>query len=121
MAKDQLEGENVRQVMISVWHDKYLTHLTGMDADFPWEQYSTHTSRWYICLQAELKHKLSERNKLLSEYEVSSSIIHTSVHLLDTYTYMPTYVIHLSVTIAANRAEGPNTAAATAEDRWSAA
>lgn len=30
---------------------------------------------------------------------------------------MPTYVIHLSVTIAANRAEGPNTAAAAAEDR----
>uniref|UniRef100_A0A8C4I384 DIX domain containing 1a n=1 Tax=Dicentrarchus labrax TaxID=13489 RepID=A0A8C4I384_DICLA len=30
---------------------------------------------------AELKHKLSERNKLLTEYEVSSFIIYTSMHL----------------------------------------
>ncbi|KAI3354166.1 hypothetical protein L3Q82_018707, partial [Scortum barcoo] len=45
---------------------------------------------------AELKHKLSERNKLLSEYEVSSFIIYTSVHTFDTYMHLPTPVIHLS-------------------------
>lgn len=74
---------------------KYFTCLTH-GCRFMWEQYSTHTSRCCICLQAELKHKLSERNKLLSEYEVESFIIYTSMHSLDTYMRVQTPVIHLS-------------------------
>lgn len=74
---------------------KYLTRLT-LGSRFMWAQYSPRISHCHICLQAELKHKLSERNKLLSEYEVCSFIIYTSLHSLDAYMHVQTSVIHLS-------------------------
>lgn len=80
MAKDQLEGENVRQAMISVWHDEIFDPFDLRAAGFKCENYSAHISPRYDCLQAELKRKLSERNKLLSEYEVLSFIIYVSVY-----------------------------------------
>ncbi|PWA22110.1 hypothetical protein CCH79_00010318 [Gambusia affinis] len=67
MAKDQLEGENVRQVMISFFN--LIKYLAGMQV-----YVEEILSRAYCIphsahLQEELKRKLSERNKLLTEYE----------------------------------------------------
>lgn len=44
---------------------------------------ANHTSHLFIGLQAELKNKLSERNKLISEYEVTHRLAGTLVHLLN--------------------------------------
>lgn len=71
MAKDQLEGENVRFPFYAV-----TTCLTGVAR--------THALCWFICFQAELKHKLSERDKLISDYEVLHIIAGTLMHLLNT-------------------------------------
>lgn len=68
---------------------------------FTLERYSTHTSHWCICLQAELKQKLSEQNKLLSGYEVWSFIIYTSVHSWEAYMHIKTSSIFL-VKISSN-------------------
>lgn len=58
MAKDQLEGENVRRHIISTRHNHISLTRTRL------------TLIIYV-LQEELKHKLSEGNKLITEYEVS--------------------------------------------------
>lgn len=58
MAKDQLEGENVRRRIISTRHNHISLTRTRL------------TLTIYV-LQEELKHKLSEGNKLITEYEVS--------------------------------------------------
>lgn len=62
MAKEQLEGENVRRCIVSTRHDHdsaTRTHISG----------GTPMTPIYV-LQEELKHKLSEGNKLITEYEV---------------------------------------------------
>lgn len=46
---------------------------------------ANHASHVFICSQAELKNKLSERNKLISEYEVMHRLAGTLVHLLNPY------------------------------------
>lgn len=59
---------------------KYLTFLTGVDAALRESNVALvcHVMLiLYTCLQAELKHKLSERSKLLAEYEVTSFINYT--------------------------------------------
>lgn len=75
MAKDQLEGENVRQVMISFFNlIKYLAGMQVYVEEILSRAYCIpHSAR----LQEELKRKLSERNKLLTEYEVRPFIIYT--------------------------------------------
>ena len=67
-------------------------------------------------MQVEIKHKLSERNKLLSEYEVASFVIYPSRAF---FGYILADLCHLIflVTIAAAREEGQNPAAAAAEAR----
>lgn len=64
-------------------------------------------------MQAELKNKLSERNKLLSEYEVWSYIIYILLYLRDTDRNRLDAIF--LVMIAATGEEGQNTAATAAE------
>lgn len=65
-----------------------------------------------MCLQAELKHKLSERDKLIAEYEVWTFVVYPLVLLLRTYICLKNRIF---VFLAATRQEGQDNAATAAE------